>query len=667
MKTKLRTTTQNALGALFLFGVSLVSHGKTASVGSDATFFNITLVALHSDFLEFEDGGLVSSNQTICPDTAPADLVLTSYSGTILNWERSEDPSFTSPITLDNTTDILTGVAIGSLTTTTYFRAAVQTVDSTIVYSEYATITMNSTVWNGSSWSNGAPTICTSAIIQNNFTSNGTDITAFSLTVVNGADVIISSGDTVDLKGAINVSQDSSVSFESNANLIQSQDFIANTGAITIQRNSSALKRLDYTLWSSPVANQILTDFSPNTLTSRFYTYNTSTNLYTVIETPNTTAFDPAKGYLIRVPNNHPTSATVWTGSFTGVPNNGSYYSFLADSGPDQRYNLVGNPYPSPIDALAFVSSDNNTNNITGVLYFWRKGNNSTSPSYCVWSSLGFISNGEDGVTDPNGIIQTGQGFFVESLGNGSESSVNFSNDMRVSNTANQFFRTTTTVEKNRIWLNATNSTGSFSQMMLGYMTGATEGIDAKIDGKNINEGTIVLTSLIGDTEFAIQGRGLPFEASDVVPLSFSATAAGNYTIAIDHVDGLFTDGTQIIYLKDNLTSTYHNLNAGAYDFATTSGTFNNRFEIVYQTQLSNPIFTPNTVVIYSQNNEFVVNSGNAIMSSIKVFDIRGRLIEEQKGINANQTSIQGGLANQVLLVQITSEDGAVVTKKVIR
>jgi len=54
-------------------------------------------------------------------------------------------------------------------------------------------------------------------------------------------------------------------------------------------------------------------------------------------------------------------------------------------------------------------------------------------------------------------------------------------------------------------------------------------------------------------------------------------------------------------------------------------------------------------------------------MSSIKVFDIRGRLIEEKTDINASQTTIKGGLANEVLLVQITNEDGITVTKKVIK
>ncbi len=205
--------------------------------------------------------------------------------------------------------------------------------------------------------------------------------------------------------------------------------------------------------------------------------------------------------------------------------------------------------------------------------------------------------------------------------------------------------------------------------MMVAYMTNATQDIDAAIDGRYFNDNPTALNSLLNNEEFAIQGRSLPFTSSDIVPLAFKAVNAGNYSIAIDQVDGLFAGGSQAIYLKDNLTTTVHDLNTGAYSFATTVGTFNNRFEIVYDSQLNveNPVFTANDVVIYNHNNEFVINSGSAIMATVKVFDIRGRLIEEKKAINASQTTIKGGLANEVLLVQITSEDGVTVTKKVIR
>ncbi|WP_284653147.1 hypothetical protein [Flavobacterium terrisoli] len=527
-------------------------------------------------------------------------------------------------------------------------------------------------------WNNGVPTATTAAVIAAPFTSGGTGITAYSLTVTNNTTVIISSGDTVTLNGALTVETGSSVTFNNNANLIQGGTTNSNSGVITMKRNSSALKRLDYTLWSSPVTgSQTLLNFSPMTLTNRFYTYTTyeaivppatssNTNLYTLVD-PATTNFAPAKGYLIRMPNNHPTTATNWEGQFTGVPNNGDYSYVMVDGGAGNRLNLVGNPYPSPLNVTDFVAA--NSANITGTLYFWRKTNNILSPSYCSWSSLGFTSNGDAEAFDLNGVIQTGQGFFVEGTGNGT--TLNFNNTMRVDNHANQFFRNanvTNTVESNRIWLNATSATGAFSQALIGYCTNATQGADVGIDGRYINDGDIALTSLIGTIPYAIQGRALPFDASDIVPLNFKATTAGNYTIAIDHVDGLFTGNTQAIFIKDNLNGAYHNLSNGPYTFASAAGTFANRFEIVYQTLLGTPNnhFNSNTMVVYHQEHDVVINTGTTMMGTARLYDISGRLLIERKGINASETRINMGVSNQVLLVEVTTVDGAKATKKIV-
>jgi len=56
---------------------------------------------------------------------------------------------------------------------------------------------------------------------------------------------------------------------------------------------------------------------------------------------------------------------------------------------------------------------------------------------------------------------------------------------------------------------------------MISYMTGATNGVDAAIDGKYINDCQTALTTYLNDTEYVIQGKGLPFVTTDTVPLAF--------------------------------------------------------------------------------------------------------------------------------------------------
>ncbi|TRX27551.1 T9SS sorting signal type C domain-containing protein [Flavobacterium franklandianum] len=526
------------------------------------------------------------------------------------------------------------------------------------------TITTNcssTTTWNGTTWSNGAPTSSTTAIIAGNYNVS-TNISACTLTVNNNAVVSIPSGYNVTLNGAITVSS-GSFTLNNNANLIQTSN-AANSGNIIVKRNSSALMRLDYTAWSSPVTNNtslFLQSFSPATSSNRFYNYTTSTNLYTEITSPATTNFALGKGYLIRISNNHPTTPTVWNGSFTGVPNNGIIPITMTNGGVGKRFNLVGNPYPSTISMTQFVA-DNNTK-ITGTLYFWRKTNGLTNPTYCTWVNGVFTSNGGAQVVNPNGIIQTGQGFFVEALN--SATSVTFNNGQRIANNANQFFKTKV-VERSTIWLNATNSIGNFSQMALSYVSEATQGVD-DFDGKYYNDGAIALNSVLDNTDYVIQGRALPFDGTDEVPLSFKATNPGNYTIAIDHVEGLFS-GSQDIILKDNETGTETNLKNGGYTFSAPTGATNSRFSLKYQKTLgtNTVVFDENSLVVFKKNGNINIKSNGTFIDNVKLYDIRGRLLFEKTKVNANETSIESlKYANQVLIVQITSNDNKVINKKV--
>jgi hypothetical protein len=328
----------------------------------------------------------------------------------------------------------------------------------------------------------------------------------------------------------------------------------------------------------------------------------------------------------------------------------------------------VGNPYPSTINIAQFATD--NAANIEPTLYFWRKTNNTASPSYCTWNtaSATFGDNGEAYTNSPNGVIQTGQGFLVEAK-NGA-TSLEFNNGQRIADNANQFFRANTaatpTNEAHRIWLNLTGTGAEYSQAVVGYFTNATSGADA-YDSKYFNDGAVALNMVIGSTEYVIQGRPTPFQATDIVPLNYKVTTAGTYTFAIDHVDGLFTGGAQAIYIKDNQDGSYHNLSA-PYTFTSAIGTFANRFELVYQTALAtnDNNFTADSINVIKQQNDVVVRTSGTTMKEVTIYDIRGRVLVTKTNINASETKINVGTTNQVLLVQVTTTEGIKATKKVV-
>ena len=597
-------------------------------------------------------------NQNIDYGSSPEQLALIGYNNPVVKWQKSTSSDFVGAIDISNPTATLTRSDMGPIVADTWFRPVFE--DNAISVSTKMLVGDKTILLNGQ-WDNGAPTTTKTAVFKTSFTSTENFI-ARSVVVENNSSVLISSGHNITLNGALTVKQGSSFTLGNTSNLIQLTNAI-NSGDITVQKSSSMLKRLDYTLWSSPVERQKLLTFSPLTSIGRFYSYNSNTNLYTTVTSPSTTEFSLATGYLIRMPNNHPTIATAWKGSFIGVPNNGDVSYKIKDLEIGKPFYLVGNPYPSKLDAKTFVND--NSAFITGSLYFWRKTNDAKKPSYCTWTTAGFTNNGEDQVSVLDNFISSSQGFFVEALPNAKE--IIFNNAQRSDNNSNQFFKTQNIVEKNRIWLNATSVDGAYSQMLLGYITDATNGVDNGIDGKYKNDGVIALTSIIDDASYTIQGRSLPFTASDVVALQFMATDAGQYTIAIDHVDGLF-ENIEAIYLKDEQTSALHNLKTAPYNFTSDAGTFSDRFTIVYQNSLDNNQFDQdnNSIILYQQNNQIIINSAKTTLKSLKVFDTLGRVIQEFPSINSNNLAIPAINKNQLIILQITDDNNQIVVKKLI-
>jgi hypothetical protein len=520
------------------------------------------------------------------------------------------------------------------------------------------TVTVGGTsTWSGSPavWSPAAPTSIDAAVIAANY-SESASLTACTLTVNNNAVVTIPAGTNLNVQGVVNVVS-GSMALANTANLNQVHD-VTNTGNISVTCTTTSLKRLDYVLWSAPVTGQQLQSFSPGTLADRFYTYNSSSNLYESIASPSTTNFIEGNGYLIRVPNTHSTSATALSRTFTGVPNNGNVNLSVTNG----TWNAIGNPYPSTIDADEFITA----NGLTDALYFWRKTNNATTTSYATYTlagGAGTASNtGGNSSLVPDETISIGQGFLAKAT----SSTLSFTNAMRNGDVSTQFFRPNS-IERSRVWLNLFDTDGFKNQMLIAYLPSATNGIDEAIDGRFYeNDIPTQLSSLINGEEFAVQGRA-PFTVSDIVPLGFRVETTGNYSVAIDHVDGLFADG-QEVFLKDNFTNTVHNLTNAPYNFVASTGTTNARFEIVFESNLAteNPVLNENTVIIYKQNQDIVVNTGKIEMKNVQVYDIQGRLLVQQKDVNASTSKLSVGTTNQVLIVKVTSKDNSVVTKKVI-
>ena len=524
------------------------------------------------------------------------------------------------------------------------------------------------TIWNGTSWSDGLPNATRSALIEGDLDLS-TTLSAKNFTVNSGVFRILSDASLTLDGSVINNLQPENFIVENDGNLVQTTEasLRKNQGKIKVISENPPFKRLDYTLWSSPVQNQNLFEFSPLTIngvtnyvgsTGRIYSYE-GINGY-VNPTPYTqnAVFIPAKGYLFRAPNNwNPTVAVPYQGQFFGIPNNGTQVVTTHLN----AFTSIGNPYPSTIDAIELFDVNPNL----GALYFWTNTNAPqngayTQNNYASYTAVGGVAANAGGV-EPTNLIAVGQGFIAY---NGS-TQVTFNNSMRVGNSTN-FFRTST-AEKHRFWLNLQGESNvNHNQILVSYMTGATNEVDNQIDGKLFGYNGSSLYNMIENEKYAIQGKSLPFLESDVVLLGFKAENSGTFTISLGNFDGLFSDGEITIYLKDNLTNTIHNLMQNPYEFQSNSGEFNSRFEVVYQSTLDvkNQDLNRNLLVFKTQQ-DIVIQSSKEFQK-IEIHDMLGRLVYKIDDVNSKEFSVDAsGFSSQILIVSVKSESET-TTRKII-
>jgi hypothetical protein len=585
--------------------------------------------------------------------------------------------STTATYTITGTTMTISGLAPGK------YKFAVDNPCGPAVYSDEIDISGNT--WNGTSWSGGnaGPTSNDVLIFTGDYTATS-DISGCSCTVTNNAKVTIKSGRTMTINNFVTVDSGSSLTFEDSSGLIQTNtDPNINSGNIEYIRTTLPIRQADYVYWSTPVKGQTLAAVSPLTESDKYFRFDGTG----WVATPKTTIMTVGKGYIIRGPEGSSnTVRTAYTATFKGTPNNGTITTETFSAGKNY---LIGNPYPSAIDADKFISDLNNKGLLQGTLYFWTHNTPVTLGGYYRYNADDYASYNLSGGTKtmkeaktannapgninsaPQGYIAAGQSFMA-GLSFGGQ--IQFTNSMRVGADKNaQFFKPgktskTTAIEKNRVWLNLTNEEGAFKQMLVGYIEGASNDYDRGYDGLSFDGNKYIdFYSIGGVRKFVIQGRALPFTDTDTVPLGYKTTIAGDFTISIDQADGIFT--TQSIYLEDKTTGKIQDLRAANYTFTTAIGTFADRFVLRYTNKtLGTGDFenVENGLLVAVKDKTIKVTSAKETIKEVTIFDINGKLLYSKKKVGSTELQISNlQAANQVLLVKITLENDFLTTKKI--
>jgi len=658
------------------YTATVTANGGTGCTTSTTATVNVTRVILAEP---------TPVDQTTCTGIATQNIVMTIPVGaTVIRWQYATTAAFTTPINIAVTTATLTPTqlrtAVGVLTGDIWLRAVVN--GCGVKNSNIVKITVPSTTWNGSSWSNLAPD-GTKMVV---YTGNGTiasNMTACALVVKSGT-VTVNTGITVDLAHAVTVDGGSLI-FSDDSSLLQTSTSNAiNTGDITYRRESQIMVPYDYTYWSSPVQYQTLFNFSPLTRADKYYEWDPVVYDWAQIVTPALAPMVPGKGYIIRAASGTPAGGIAHLGNFIGIPNNGTITQqvYVDPSDATKDNNLLGNPYPSAIDAEALMKDPANAVSLGGgtTFYYWTHNHAITNHEYNDSDYASYNYTGGTGTTVvaaapgpgntsiPTKYIAAGQGFIAAVKGLGTNT-VTFNNAIRVASNNTNFYKTEEAIEKHRVWLELKDGQHLYKQILVGYIDGATDGYDNGYDGAVLDGGNgISFYSMIANDAMNTQGKALPFNENDQVKLGYKAGAAGMLHIAMPVNDGLFTE--QPVYLEDRLLNVIHDLRQGAYSFATEAGRFNSRFVLRYtNTTLAaeQPIIDENAVVVYKTNNVIYFRSTGFDMETIKIYDVNGRVLTEKVGISNTATEITNlQVAKQVLLITITAKNGTVIHKKII-
>lgn len=326
-----------------------------------------------------------------------------------------------------------------------------------------------------------------------------------------------------------------------------------------------------------------------------------------------------------------------------GKPNNGTI-NLTVNAGNDY---LIGNPYPSAIDAVKFLLDNKATisalGSTNGTLYFWKHWGggshiaNDYQGGYATFSLSGGIpaaSKGTETSQDfqieiPDRFIPVGQGFYITSETDGT---IKFNNGQRIfytNHNSNSIIFKNNKSNKNensksgdprmklRIGFNSVNTIRR--QLLLTVDEDATSGVDWGYDSKYIDTQIDDMYWMLNNEKYLIQAINTITDETRI-PLGIHTDTAGFNSITIDKLENPIRQDLNI-YLLDKDLNIYHDLQESRYKTYLPAGSHVNRFEIAFSkstTLSAESKEQTDTVEAYYANEKNSIVINNPLTQTIK-------------------------------------------------
>jgi len=188
-----------------------------------------------------------------------------------------------------------------------------------------------------------------------------------------------------------------------------------------------------------------------------------------------------------------------------------------------------------------------------------------------------------------------------------------------------------------------------------------------------MNSGTYI-SSLKEAKGMAVQTRSLKTLSNDEVWLNIGATASGTYQLNFSEFENFA--GTDI-YLIDHYTNTTQNIKqndkyAFSVDKDNVATKGSTRFSVVFN-RIIEPVYTSNMIKMYPNpankqvTFELPQTADNTITYSIKVTDIAGKVVVQQKVNGGTQQLSVDKLVLGTYIVEVIDSKGNRTTEKLIK
>lgn len=554
------------------------------------------------------------------------------------------------------------------------------------------------TTWNGTTWSNGAPTSTVNAIINGDYTETA-DISCKDLTINSGKTLTIGASNSLTVAG--NLVNDGNLIFKSTS--AGTARFASYSGAaitssnVTVERYLPA--RRAWRLLTAPLkgssnntigANWQGTDnegmllFSPATYQTqtmtgytagggspniwKYNSANTQWQSIPAISTENLFSSTVNNGFLVFAtgPHGSNTIASSTTAEATTLKPKGQLITGSVDHTLDaNKYHLLGNPYASPINTQTLVQAN------AGTIIYMVDPTLGTYGGYVAFDG----SNWTPSVSGSDQYLQSGQGFFLKSTAGGT---FTIAESHKVSGNSNTWFERTadTSTDKIRVMLyKQINSAWQLADGILAVNSASgNHEVDATDVGKmsNFNENLLFKN---GTSNLAIEYRGLP-AAGTLQPMQLTGTSAQPYELRIKTEN--YSNSNLTPYLENTQTGVLTAIPTDGSEvivpftgIAATSAAPDSRFRIVYKAPLSADDMNSLVVGVYPnpvQEGLFTIELTNTnAPASYSLTNLLGQ--EVQKGTLMSLTNAipVHDLSEGMYLLQINQEGKRFTTKLMIK